>query len=246
MRALPALREALKSGKLTYSKALAVARHATAADVEGRIARAARTTCQQTEREGEAEEDRKNRGARVRRFWGPRDAAATIRDAIGCAQAWSLGTRGVKIDEGEALAVVADHFVKVAEAHRRPHADRIDPKRREVLMRKAGLCSVPGCSRAACHLHHIVFRSRGGSDDPRNLVGLCRVHHLHGVHLGYLEVTGSAGELLHWKLGTGEAVPLEEWVTYGDDDVRRAGAAATGEGASFVAERPPAYGKDAA
>jgi hypothetical protein len=97
-------------------------------------------------------------------------------------------------------------------------------------MRKAGLCAAPGCSRAACHLHHIVFRSRGGTDDPRNLVGLCAVHHLHGIHLGYLEVTGLAGERLHWKLGTGESVPLEEWITLGDDDVRRA------DGADFVLE----------
>jgi hypothetical protein len=94
MQDLPSLREALKSGKLTYSKALAVARHATPFDVDDRIARAAATTCQQTEREGEEEEDRKNRGAGVRKLWAPRDAAETVREAIACAQAWSLGQRG--------------------------------------------------------------------------------------------------------------------------------------------------------
>ncbi len=254
MQDMPSLREALKSGKLTYSKALAVARHATPLDIDDRIARAAATTCQQTEKEGEAEEDRKNRGAGVRNLWAPKDAAETVHEAIASAQAWSLGEKGLEIDESEALAVVADHFVEVAEAHRPPGRDRIDPRRREVLMRKAGLCAVPGCSRAACHLHHLVYRSRGGTDDPTNLVGLCAVHHLHGVHLGYLEVTGRAGERLHWKLGTGEAVPLEEWVTEGDDNVRRAGAAARAspggdasvtdvesDGASFVSEGAAVY-----
>jgi hypothetical protein len=166
------------------------------------------------------------------------------------------GPAGVEIDESEALAVIADHFVEVCWAHEPPlKREWIDGRRRRVLMRKAGLCAVPGCSRAAVHLHHIVFRSRGGGDDATNLVGLCACHHLHGIHLGYLEVTGRAGERLHWKLGTGEAVPLEEWVTEGDDGVRRAGAAARAppaggasvtdvesDGAGFVSERVAAYG----
>lgn len=229
MQDLPALRDALRSGRLTYSKALAVARHATPFDLDDRIARASSTTCQQTEREGEAEEERKNRGAGVRKVWAPRDAAATVREAIGSAQAWSLGERGLAIDGSEALAVIADHFVEVARAHMLPfEREWKDRLRREVLVRKAGLCAVPGCSRAAVHLHHIVFRSRGGGDEATNLVGLCACHHLHGVHLGYLEVTGRAGERLHWKVGTGEAVPFEEWVTFGDDDVRRADAVAQG------------------
>ncbi len=223
MQDLPPLRDALRSGRLTYSKALAVARHATPFDLDDRIARAAATTCQQTEREGEAEEERKNRGAGVRKLWAPKDAAETVREAIGSAQAWSRGERGLEIGEGEALAVIADHFVRTCEAHMPPgQRERIDKRRRHVLMRKAGLCAVPGCSRAAVHCHHIVFRSRGGTDDVTNLLGLCPTHHLHGIHLGYLEVTGRAGERLRWKLGTGEAVPLEEWVTFGDDDVRRA------------------------
>ena len=30
-----------------------------------------------------------------------------------------------------------------------------------------------------------------------------------------------AGERLHWRFGTREAVPTEEWITLGEDDVRR-------------------------
>jgi hypothetical protein len=242
MREMPALRDAVSSGRLAYSKAVLVARHATPADIDDRIARAASTTCQQTERETEAEEDRKNRGAGVRKLWAPSEAARTVRDAVGSAQAWSLKERGMAIGCGEALALIADHFAEVAMAHR-SRGKRPDRLRHEVLKRKAGLCSVPGCSRAAVHVHHIVFRSRGGKDAKENQVGLCMPHHLHGIHLGYLEVRGRAGERLHWKFGTGEAVPLEEWVTFGDDDVRRAwspadsldGAGVVGEGVGYGA-----------
>jgi hypothetical protein len=238
MRELPELREALSSGRLTYSKALVVAGRATWADVGERIARAEKTTCQQLEREAEAEEDRQNRGAGTRKLWSPKDSAQTVRDAIAAAQAWSKGVRGKEIGPGEALAVIADHFVEVCEAHM-PECDRdrwISMFRREALMRKGGLCAVPGCSRAAVHVHHIVFRSRGGRDTPGNGVALCAVHHLHGIHMGYLEVTGRAGERLHWKFATGEAFPTEEWLTFGDDDVRRADAAGAGDGAAARAQ----------
>ena len=47
-------------------------------------------------------------------------------------------------------------------------------------------------------VHHIVFRSRGGSDDICNLVCLCRVHH--GlVHRGICKVTGSVGVDLEFE-----------------------------------------------
>ena len=65
----------------------------------------------------------------------------------------------------------------------------------------------------------MTFRSQGGSDAATNLAGLCAPHHLRGVHLGYLDVTGRAGERLVWEFATAEA-----WVTLGDDDVRRAEA----------------------
>jgi len=33
------------------------------------------------------------------------------------------------------------------------------------------------CGRPASDVHHILFRSHGGSDDPRNLICLCRDCH---------------------------------------------------------------------
>jgi hypothetical protein len=227
MQDLPALRTALSSGRIGYAKALVVARRATWADIDERIARAAKTTCQQLEREAQAEEDREHRGKGTRKLLSPSDAAQTVRDAIAAAQRRALAEKGVAIDAGEALAAVADHFVEVKEAHT-PEFDQrrwMSRFRRDALTRTLGLCAVPGCSRAAVHVHHVVFRSRGGRDHPWNGVALCAVHHLHGIHLGFLEVTGRAGERLHWKFATGEAVPTEEWVTLGDDDVQRADAA---------------------
>ena len=41
------------------------------------------------------------------------------------------------------------------------------------------------------HLHHIRYRSRGGQDDPANLVTLCAICHA-DVHAHRLTVTGNA------------------------------------------------------
>ena len=59
---LPPLREALIAGRITYTKALAVARGATLLDVRDQIAAAAETTWQQTDREAREEEARARRG----------------------------------------------------------------------------------------------------------------------------------------------------------------------------------------
>jgi hypothetical protein len=134
--ALPELGEALYSGRLTYTKALLVAKHATPHDIEERIAKAAATTCQQTERETTKEEDEKNRAEGARRLWGPEDAMQTVIDAILSAQAAWLETHGEPTDAGQALALVAAYFLKVHEEH---HPRRsMSKKRREVLMREGG------------------------------------------------------------------------------------------------------------
>jgi len=55
------------------------------------------------------------------------------------------------------------------------------------------ICGKPGTP------HHIIFKSHGGSDEPKNLITLCQKHHnrAHGipVYLPYLTVK----ELLMYK-----------------------------------------------
>jgi 5-methylcytosine-specific restriction endonuclease McrA len=67
--------------------------------------------------------------------------------------------------------------------------------------RAAGKWMGAGCSRAAAHAHHLVYRSLGGADEPANLVSLCAAHQLHRVHRGWIRVEGRAPEGLRWRLG---------------------------------------------
>ena len=137
----------------------------------------------------------------------------TVALAIASMQAVAEASGLGHIEAGEALALVATHFKRVWKAHRKRG---IGPRRRAVLLREDGLCAVPGCSRPAQHEHHMRYRSQGGSDDPTNLVGLCAMHHLRGVHGGWLTVAGCAGERLEWEFGDGE-----RWITEGKVHPRR-------------------------
>jgi hypothetical protein len=118
---------------------------------------------------------------------------AAVRAARRAAGSW--------ISAADALTRIAEHFVETwrAALHERP------TRHTRVLERDGGLCQVPGCSRAAVHAHHIVYRSRGGSDDPDNGVALCAAHHLHGVHRGFVRVRGVAPGQLGWELGASMA-----------------------------------------
>jgi hypothetical protein len=63
-------------------------------------------------------------------------------------------------------------------------------------------CAAPACtSRRHLEQHHVVYRSRGGGDDPTNLVTLCRFHHHRGEHDGLTRVRGEAPLGLVWRLG---------------------------------------------
>ena len=103
LRELPALRRALISGRLTYTKVLQVARHATKADVEQQICAAEETTHQQTKREADAKQDEKDRRKSRRVIRGGREALRTISRAISACRQALVDTEGW-LDEGEALA----------------------------------------------------------------------------------------------------------------------------------------------
>jgi 5-methylcytosine-specific restriction endonuclease McrA len=64
-----------------------------------------------------------------------------------------------------------------------------------VRKRDKGKCVVPGCKESSRHLHHIVFRSRGGKWDTRNICSLCPAHHAL-VHAHRITIAGNADEHL--------------------------------------------------
>lgn len=71
-----------------------------------------------------------------------------------------------------------------------------------VRERDGGMCTVPGCSRAATDSHHVVFRSRGGDVmDPANQTSVCEFHHHRCIHAEHLHARGSAPDELTWILG---------------------------------------------
>ena len=83
---------------------------------------------------------------------------------------------------------------------------------REVGIRKTAArdcytCQNPRCRRTTlgCHVHHIQRRRFGGTDDPRNLVSLCRACHLRGIHSDWLWVIRE-GDFLVWTWADGTTI----------------------------------------
>jgi hypothetical protein len=69
-----------------------------------------------------------------------------------------------------------------------------------VYQRDRWQCTNPVCDEPATEPHHVVFRSRGGSDEDENVTGTGNFCHRHGIHEGRLGVTGTAGNLT-WTIG---------------------------------------------
>jgi len=87
----------------------------------------------------------------------------------------------------------------LAEPAEYPHhlADR-------VILRDGALCRIPGCSRPADHVRHLIPRWACGPLEPWNELSLCAIHHLRGVHGGSVRVTGRAPDGLAFTLGERE------------------------------------------
>jgi 5-methylcytosine-specific restriction endonuclease McrA len=224
LKQLPPLREALRSGRLTYTKALEVSRHATRKDVRERIAQAEHTTFQQTRREADAEEDRKNRAKGVRKIRGPAEVVSMVREVISLVREAAAG-EGEEIDAGEAKARLGDGFEERWRDLVRKDAWR-SKWEQDAMRRHGGLCAVPGCSRVAKQLHHIVFRENNGQKTPINLVAVCWAHHKLCIHKGLMTVYGHAGKRLTWIFWsrnpeTGGLKPDEAYDTFGADNVVR-------------------------
>jgi hypothetical protein len=189
---LPALRQALRERKLSYEKARLIARYADQESMKGWIERAQKMTCIELRRQLKKKEEAQMCARGEFAVWVPRRLVGLFPLAFAAARK----AAGQSLSPGECFARIAQHFVEVW----KPTLTLPDGVRRQVFERDNWLCQVPWCSRAAAHVHHIVFRSAGGTDDPWNLVSLCAAHHLHGVHKGYLRVSGKAPDRLRWEI----------------------------------------------
>ncbi|MDQ7826152.1 MAG: HNH endonuclease signature motif containing protein [Candidatus Eremiobacteraeota bacterium] len=95
---------------------------------------------------------------------------------------------GLILPEERFLAsLLADYLATEGEFRKAAHHHRI-------LRRDRFRCQAPGCRcRRNLHVHHIIRRSQGGTDNPWNLITLCEACHLHLLHgLGTLSVRGKA------------------------------------------------------
>jgi HNH endonuclease len=82
-----------------------------------------------------------------------------------------------------------DAGVPVAVGKRVP---ALSPKLRRAVLLRDGQCRVPGCGRRrGLEVHHLVPRSRGGTDDISNLAAVCPAHHRLLVPHGLLALVGN-------------------------------------------------------
>src|SRR3954468_11511510 len=192
--ALPPLRSALREGGISYEQARLVAAHATERTLEAELATARSMTCIQLQRHYEAREERQMCTR------GEIDLRVPVRVRVLLAAAFGAARKAAQrwLTPGECLQTIAQHFVDTWGAALRERRT----VSKEALARDRGFCLYPKCSRPAAHAHHVDYRAHGGADELPNLAGLCAVHHLRGVHGGWIRVTGTAPDRLRWEIVT--------------------------------------------
>jgi hypothetical protein len=120
-----------------------------------------------------------------------------------CKRAWQYsGGRDIEVDPAVAECAACDavHLGSLdAAAPERATMTVTARKREQVLARDGHGCTVPGCRRnVGLDLHHIVYQSRGGSHELKNLTTICDLHH-RAVHYGKLVIRGTAPDRLTFE-----------------------------------------------
>lgn len=228
LKELPKIREALREGKLGWCKASKIASRATPEDESMWLDTALSVSVRDLEKrmrdgtdnlastihfwmtdpqrgtwDNALEICRRVSGAQI----SPGEALELIAGEFIATYAHLLREDGDTLDgeaESTSSPMVDDDVVCPAEEDVLPapfetEPSALDEAKREVLARDDYQCRYPSCSaRSMLHVHHIMFRSRGGSDEPGNLVTLCALHHrmLHGEVIG---VSGRAPDELSWR-----------------------------------------------
>ena len=193
---LPFLRQALREGQVSYEKARLIARHIEAghaSELWPLIDMAQAMTCVDLREALTIEAEGQMCAQGIFTVAAPPGIFDLLKETLTMARTLA----GEAISLGKCLVEMAEHFVAVWKAHIKLGRT----KRMRVFGRDRFRCQVPGCSRPALHLHHIDYRSHGGSDDEENLLCLCTAHHLFGIHEERLRVTGAAPDKLVWEFG---------------------------------------------
>ncbi len=87
------------------------------------------------------------------------------------------------------------------------HALLEDETYKDTFQRDRYECASPVCTnRRNLNPHHIEYRSKGGGDEPENLIAVCATCHLFGIHEGRLAVAPPASDPM-WILGR------DRWLT---------------------------------
>jgi hypothetical protein len=193
---IPLLRQALREGRITYEKARVIARHweaGHAPEVRPLIAMAQAMTCVELREALTVEAEGQMCAQGIFTVTAPPDVFDLLKETLGMVRA--LAKRSISL--GMCLVEMAEHFIAVWKAHLKIRMT----KRMRILGRDRHRCQVPGCSRPAAHVHHVEYRSQGGSNDESNLLCLCAAHHLFGIHEERMRVSGTAPDKLIWEFG---------------------------------------------
>ena len=140
---------------------------------------------------------------RVERFFfsAPVVVAQLFKAVVCRVRRYLEGTRGQAASEDDAVRWMFEHFQEVWD-------QTSVPRHHAVFARDGWRCTVPGCSSYRnLQDHHVVYRSRGGSDALANRTTLCAWHHLRGQHGGRIRVTGTAPDGLEFELGLRDGQP---------------------------------------
>jgi hypothetical protein len=203
---MPVLREAMRGGVVSYEKARIIARFAPEAP-DRWVSRAQRISCVDLRRELQAEDDRKMCARGAFRTFLPRRVHLLVQEAFRAIRR----AAGQWFSPGECFGKMCARFMEI---WRQPKGRMT--RQKKVRERDEELCRVPMCSRAAEHVHHIIFRGRGGTHALENQVSVCAAHH-RAIHNGWIRVWGDAPDRLTWQVGVRPGLPpLIEYAATGD------------------------------
>jgi hypothetical protein len=142
------------------------------------------------------------RGAGTVARLAPYQIALTV--CPSCDRGWhDAGGRAIAVPDSTVAQAICDaQYIGRTDLVTPERADQeVSPATARLVHRRdRGRCQVPGCRSARwLHIHHIIWREHGGSNDPRNLICLCFAHH-QAVHQRRISVTGTAPDGLVFDL----------------------------------------------